>query len=133
MLHLPCALDNFLKNVCGGKAEVTVRGEATFEWGEKLFSDTIAATWSVVHFITSHQKTLAIYRRLKNEPGSDCKWALLGAGETRYASNSLMLDRFSKAHNVIERDFQRTFNHFEGAVAAATLWIGRCWTRVILA
>jgi len=70
-------------------------------------------TWSVVHFITSHQKTLAIYRELKNEPGSDCKWELLGAGETRYASNILMLDRFSKAHNVIERDFQRIFNHFE--------------------
>jgi hypothetical protein len=55
------SIDSFLKNVCGCKAEVTVRGEATFEWGEKLFSDTIAATWSVVHFITSHQKTLAIY------------------------------------------------------------------------
>ena len=32
--------------------------------------------------------------------------------------------------------FQRILNHFEGAAAAATQptrWIGRCWTRVILA
>ena len=42
-------------------------------------------------------------------------------------------DDVQLAHRKQLTIFQRILSHFEGAAAAATLWIGRCWTRVILA
>ena len=36
----------------------------------------------MISFITHHQKTLAIYRRLKE--GTDCPLDLIGFGKTRY-------------------------------------------------
>jgi hypothetical protein len=42
-------------------------------------------------------------------------------------------DDVQLAHRKQLTIFQRILSHFEGAAAAAALWIGRCWTRVILA
>ena len=57
----------------------------------------------MISFITHHQKTLAIYRRLKAE--SDCPLDLIGFGKTRYGSRVLMDMRYVKTHGTIQRVF----------------------------
>eukprot|EP00962_Isochrysis_galbana_P061223 scaffold36298_cov122-Isochrysis_galbana.AAC.26 len=60
------SLDNFMKNICSDKPEITIKGitDRTFKWGEPIFAEVLEKVSLVVKFITNHQKALARYREL---------------------------------------------------------------------
>mmetsp|Transcript_13081 Transcript_13081/g.37400 ORF Transcript_13081/g.37400 Transcript_13081/m.37400 type:complete len:409 (-) Transcript_13081:33-1259(-) len=102
------SLDNFLKNICSDKAVLRVKGirDRDFPWGEPFLAKAVEQVRFVVSFVTSHHKALARYRALcKSVPPDDRPeggMELLKSCETRFASNFLMLVRYSNVHHVLE-------------------------------
>ena len=108
------SLDNFIKNICSDKPTITVKGhencpQATFVWGESLFSKALQRVKTVVKTVTRYQKTLDIYRRLKKEANahleSDAEQYkdLIKYCDTRFMSQLLMTIRYSKSLLILER------------------------------
>ena len=108
------SLDNFIKNICSDKPTITVKGhencpQATFVWGESLFSKALQRVKTVVKTVTRYQKTLDIYRRLKKEANahleSDAEQYkdLIKYCDTRFMSQLLMRIRYSKSLLILER------------------------------
>lgn len=108
------SLDNFIKNICSDKPTITVKGhencpQATFLWGENLFSKALQRFKTVVKAVTRYQKTLDIYRRLKKEANahleSDAEQYkdLIKYCDTRFMSQLLMTIRYSKSLLILER------------------------------
>lgn len=102
------SLDNFMKNICGDKPLVRIKGvEGEFVWDESLFSEALEKVWEVVKFICNHQKALARFRDLGAEVPRESRpkggLELLRCSETRFASKVLMADRYVNCHPVLER------------------------------
>ena len=64
----------------------------TISWGETLFKNTFETAWQIVQAVVSHQKTLALFRKIATLP----VFAEIGTTEplkytdTRYGSRVLM-------------------------------------------
>jgi len=64
----------------------------TIAWGETLFKNTFETAWQIVQAVVSHQKPLALFRKIAALPA----FAEIGATEplkyadTRYGSRVLM-------------------------------------------
>ena len=82
-------------------------------------SNVIAEARAVVKFITNHHKSLAIYRQ-------HCQLELLKPGETRFASQFIMLQRINNCKDalqetVVDRDFKKWLSGGKSAVMGKTV------------
>jgi hypothetical protein len=92
-------LDKFIQNALSDSATIRMQANAmsnveftTIAWGETLFKNTFETAWQIVQAVVSHQKPLALFRKIAALPA----FAEIGATEplkyadTRYGSRVLM-------------------------------------------
>ena len=89
--HLTCAIDpahsvdNFLKNLCSRKKEITVKDQATIQWDISRFADVVGNSWYCIKTFRSNEKALATYKRLAR-----------GLAKEHRPEGGLMLKKFAK-------------------------------------
>ena len=107
-------VDNFIKNMCSSTDSINmqanpVTGEpvSSQPWGHDFFEKTFEDAYSVIKFVSRHQKPLARYRHIALHLSKDEKpnggTAILKYGDTRYGSRVLMGERMLSVRVIYER------------------------------
>ena len=92
-------LDKFIQNALSDSATIRIQANVmsnveftTIAWDETLFKNTFETAWQIVQAVVSHQKPLALFRKIVDLP----VFTPIGATEpfkytdTRYGSRMLM-------------------------------------------
>ncbi len=83
---------------------------ATIAWGETMFKNTYDTAWQVVLALVSHQKPLAIFRKIASQP----EFSQVGATEplkyadTRFGSKVIMGLRLLNTKSIYRNLFVNT-------------------------
>ena len=111
------AIDGFIKNALSDTGTIRIQANAmshvefaTIPWGETMFKNTYETAWQVVLALVSHQKPLAIFRKIANQP----EFSQVGATEplkyadTRFGSKVIMGRRLLCTKNIYRNLFVNT-------------------------
>ncbi len=71
-------LDKFIQNALSDSATIRMQANAmsnveftTIAWGETLFKNTFETAWQIVQAVVSHQKPLALFRKIRTRLAKD--------------------------------------------------------------
>jgi hypothetical protein len=110
-------IDGFIKNALSDTTTLRIQANAmshvefaTIAWGETMFKNTYETAWQVVLALVSHQKPLAIFRKIASQP----EFSQVGATEplkyadTRFGSKVIMGRRLLSTKSIYRNLFVNT-------------------------